>query len=278
MICTTRQVSYNYGDVIKIPVFSDAHLGSRWCDEKALRRDVEAVANDPHVKMVLLLGDQTDSIVCSDKRYRPSTHVAPGRDDVVDYEVDRAVDVFSPLRGKLAICAGNHEDVILKRFGTDPTQRICEKLEAEYLGFSFIMKLSMQEGNGNKRGRSVIIHGHHGHGGGSRTAGGNITKFDRDRAHFEADIYLRGHVHQRYAVRQTVIAHGGQKLLAKPQILAICGTYLRTLSNNTTPTYSEVKGFPPTEIGGVTICLQPDWGHPDPRDPGKGWVRMWSEA
>jgi len=48
----------------------------------------------------------------------------------------------------------------------------------------------------NSRGRTVTFYYSHGYGGGSRTQGGNLTKFAKATTAFEADCYLFGHVHQ----------------------------------------------------------------------------------
>ncbi len=78
---------------------------------------------------------------------------------------------------------------------------------------------------------------------------------------YDADIYLYGHVHQKQFDRMPRLGLSGARLISKPQLLGICGSYKKTLSDNDIPTWEETKGFPPTEIGGIIINIQPkDYG------------------
>ena len=107
-------------------------------------------------------------------------------------------------------------------------------------------------------GRKVVIRGHHGWGGGSRTQGADLTKYSRDVAYWDADIFGYGHVHRLQDDRIPRLGLVGKKLIAKPKVMVICGTFLKTLSEDASPSYSERAGYPPTEIGGAIISIKPD--------------------
>jgi len=128
-----------------------------------------------------------------------------------------------------------------------------------FLGYSWGVTLRLSEGGA--RGRTVKIRGHHGWGGGSRTAGGDITKYAKELAQWDADIGLYGHVHRKQTTEIPRMGWIKDKLIAKPQRLAICGTFLKTFSNSGDPTYAETHGFMPTSIGNVIVCIKPthDW-------------------
>ena len=131
-----------------------------------------------------------------------------------------------------------------------------------YTGYSCLLKIVFSHNGG--AGRSVIIRQHHGWGGGSRTRGANITKYERDIGKWDADIFLYGHVHQKQFDRVPRLGMRGLKLIARHQLMVLCGSYLKTYSETEDPTYAEIKGFPPVEIGGVTIKIKPDsnrWVH-----------------
>jgi hypothetical protein len=123
----------------------------------------------------------------------------------------------------------------------------------------YILRLEHESGG---KIRTIRIRGHHGWGGGSRTQGADITKFSNDVKFWEADLFLYGHVHKKQTdkIPRGEINNAG-KFITRPKTMAICGTFLKTYSKGPTPTYSEIKGYPMVEIGGVVITITPndDW-------------------
>jgi len=258
----SRRILYEYGDIIKIKPIFDVHLGAKACDEQAFKTFLEDCDDKTYF---LGGGDLLDSIVTQDVRYRKSNDVTEG-DAIVDEQIHKAVKLLYPYREKiLGLASGNHEDVILKKCGTDPIRRICDELSiglekrVEYLGFSGLFKLKFRQQFG--RGRAIVIRYHHGWGGGSRTLGADLTKFSKDIAYWNADIFLYGHVHRRQVDSVPRLGLFGDKMISKPQIICICGTFLKTYTSSVYPTYSEIKGYPPVEVGGVVVEIQPhrDW-------------------
>jgi hypothetical protein len=282
VIAKTIEIPYKYGQTIKIACVSDIHFDSRFCDRRKFRADVRRWGKMKNT-FLLGVGDYTEMIANTDPRYRPSGQGAPERDDQIDWSLDQIAEALEPMRGRiLGLGRGNHEDNFLKRHGVNLVRRLADRLDTEDLGFSWMLRLKLGEPTAPprkwQRSRSVYIYGHHGWGGGSRTAGGNVTKFERLRGSYDADIFLVGHVHQKHTDRYVRIGMAGDSLLAKPQIVAICGTYLRTLSDGPDPSYAEAKGFPPAEIGSIMIHIKPKGGHPSENRVGDGWVDLWAEG
>jgi len=234
------------------------HLGAKACDENAIKNFLKDSDENTYF---IGGGDTLDSIIVADKRYTKANDVAVG-DAIVDEQVDKAVSLLHPYRDRiLGMASGNHENVILTRCGTDPIRRICDALSAgltnrvEYLGYSGLFVLKFRQDYG--RGRAVTIRYHHGWGGGSRTQGADLTKFSKDLQYWQADIFLYGHVHRRQVDSVPRIGLVGDRLISRPKTMCICGTFLKTYTKSVYPTYSEVKGYPPTDIGGVTIEIKP---------------------
>lgn len=249
----TIHIPYTYGDVIKIKPIADVHLGSRHCDIRSLREYL----GEPEPKTYYIgLGDMMDCIIVSDsKRYRKSGDDVEG-EDIIGESVQRWVDLLTPYRDRIiGLGIGNHEDTIVKRCSVNPIKLLCDRLEVPYLGYSFLLRLILREENG--RGRTVIIRGHHGWGGGSRTQGADLTKFSKDCAYFDADVYLYGHVHKLQYDTVPRLSLVGERLIARPKHMVICGTYLKTYSEGTDVTYAEAAGFPPSKIGGAVISIRP---------------------
>jgi predicted phosphodiesterase len=261
MIIHTHRVNYNYGDVIKIKPIGDVHFGNKYCDKKNFK---EFLADSDDDTYFLGIGDLLDSIITKDiKRYEKHSDDSVS-DAVIDEQVNGMSEILMPYRDKIiGLGRGNHESTIRKYCGTDPMARLCEKLECTYLGYSGLIKLILSE-NGT-RSRTVIIRWHHGWGGGSRTQGADLTKYSKDTMHWDADIFLYGHVHRKQSDSVPRIGLAGTKIISKPKLIGICGTFLKTYSDTIESTYSEEKGYPPVEIGGIKVNIKPR----------EHWVKSW---
>jgi len=245
-------INYRSGQRFRLKPLFDWHLMNAHCDTKALKKYLE---NADKSTYFIGGGDLIDCIVATDPRYRKSTDGTRG-DSIIDEQVDELCDTLAPYQARIiGLGEGNHEDVIIKKCGTNPTERVCQALGVKYLGYSWIIVLRFQD-NG-ARTRTLTIRGHHGWGGGSRTQGADLTKYSKDVAYWDADLFLYGHVHRKQADKVPRIGVAGGKIIANPKTMVLCGTFLKTLSNTTDPTYSEIKGYPPVEIGGVDIWTEP---------------------
>ncbi len=248
------RIEYKYGDTFKLKPIMDIHKGAATCDLASLKR---WLADDNGNTYYLMLGDLLDCILANDPRYRKSGDESPQRDDVIDYEIGEMAKLFSPIKSRIiGIGTGNHEDQITKRCGTNPSKRLALDLGVGYLGYSFLSRLMFSENGG--RSRSLIIRGHHGWGGGCRTQGGSITKYSNDAKYFDADLFIYGHDHRKQYDKINRLTLVGNKLVQKPKHLILGGAWKKTYSDSTDTTWEETKGFPPTEIGGVTILMRPE--------------------
>lgn len=249
----TIHIPYVYGETIKIKPLSDVHLGSAHCDKRAMKEYL----GDPDPKTYIIgLGDLMDCIIVSDsKRYRKTGDGING-DDIINESVNQWAEILSPFsRQIIGLGIGNHEDNIVKRCSVNPIKLLCDLLGVPYLGYSFLIRLIFRAETG--MGRTVIIRGHHGYGGGSRTQGADLTKYSKDMAHFDADIFIYGHVHKLQYDTVPRLSLVGETLTARPKHLVICGTYLKTYSDSTDVTYAESAGYPPAKIGGAVISIRP---------------------
>ena len=264
MIGSAYRIQYKYGDIIKIKPIFDAHLGSTNCDLGSFR---EYLKNSDDNTYFFGGGDLLDMIITSDiKRYTKHNDAITGH-AIVDQQIEKMVEILAPYKSRLmGIGSGNHEANILKRCGTDPTDRMCKTLQVKNLGYSGLLKLILREGD--NRSRTVIIRYHHGWGGGSRTQGGDLTKFSKDLLSWDADVFLYGHVHRKQSDRVPRIGLSGVKFINRSMLIGICGTFLKTYGNSDLASYGEIKGYPPTEIGGITLNIKPQ----------RRWVDMWIDV
>ena len=254
----TIKLDYKLGETIKIRPISDVHLQNKWCDKKAFKRYLDVDDST----YFLSVGDLFDGIITSDlKRYRKSTDDTES-DDILNESVELAYDLLNPVKEKILFLAdGNHEKSIQRHCSFNMTRALCTMLDVPQFGYSWMFRLILALPDNGGRGRSVYFYGHHGWGGGTRTEGGNITKFSKHVPSYDADIYLFGHVHECDFKPLARLSMCGNRLISKPKHLAICGTFLKTLTNTIESTYSEEHGFRPVAIGGLEIEITPitDW-------------------
>jgi len=253
-------------DVVRIKPIMDVHKGAKSCDLRAFRSFI--AERDP-LTYYFTNGDLWDSIYFDDKRFRLSGHDQSGQedDDPIDEEVREMADLLYPIKDRL-ICIGhgNHEDVVAKRCHTNPSKRLADLLEVPYLGYSFWFRINLirQPLSGKHNNHYVDFFVTHGFGGGTRTEGGSITKYSKFSDRFICDIFVGGHDHRKQYVRYPLLGIVGEKnvrLYGRSKVVCLGGSWKKSYSDNTAVTWEETKGFPPTEIGGVTICIKPS----DPR-------------
>jgi len=255
---TTWRIEYKkIGDIFKLKPLFDLHIGHKGFDQAALKRTLEGTDDNT---LFIGGGDTFDSIICTDPRYFKGTDGTESA-EIIDEQVDKGEELLGPYRDKIiGLGLGNHEQAIVKKFGTNPVKRLCKRLGVNYLGYSGFVKLLFSQNGG--RGRTVVVYYHHGYGGGSRTEGGALTKYSKQMKYFQSDVGLFGHDHKK--VTHTIERMGivGNDLVSKPITVCLCGSYQKTYVKGDT-TYAELKGFPPTSLGGVVIEIKParKWVH-----------------
>lgn len=270
MLCLTKTIKYEYNEPVRLVLFSDTHVGSRFFARNHFKKFLANNMDHPNA-WLLGVGDQIDAIVPADmKRFQISTIeekflVGDDPDSVVDAQAKDFCSMLMPYQGRLlGLVQGNHEEAIGKRYGMSIHQRICDILDCENLGHSFLMLLKMRsnkEGESvqTSRTRSVTIFGHHGFGGGGRTEGGSITKYSRFTQYYDADIYVTAHDHDHWTkkIARVGISNTG-KVQHRDQVICNTGAFMKTLSDGRTPSWAETRGFPPRSLGGVVLDITPD--------------------
>ena len=262
MVVTTKRIEYKYGQEFNLKVINDVHIGNVACDKKAFLAYLKDSDDNTYF---IGIGDLFDAIIVKDPRYQKSSDSSDDkdgkkRDDIVDVQVNRGEDILRPYRKRiLGLGMGNHENAVVRYSGSNMIKRLCRRLGVDELGYSGLMKLVFSDKG--SRGRTLIIRYHHGWGGGSRTQGADLTKFSKDMAYWDADLFLYGHVHKKQDDKIARLGLSGKKLIARDKVISICGTFLRTYLDGTDATYGEIQGYSPTSIGGVNISIKPnnDW-------------------
>lgn len=243
-------------DIIKIKPIMDLHYGSSTCDVKAFKQYI--ADRDEHTWFVTN-GDLMDSILFNDKRYQRSMDMSDkGLDEVIDADIIAVYKLLEPIRDRiLAIGHGNHEQTIVKRCGTNPSKRLAEMLGCPYMGYSYWLRLILERQKGHITNVDFMIS--HGFGGGCRTEGGSLTKYSKAADRFDADVLIYGHDHKKNFTRYPILlldASSKAKLIAKPKLVCLGGSWKKTYTDNISASWEECSGFPPSELGGITIEIK----------------------
>jgi len=253
-------------DIVKIKPLMDLHYGAKTCDLKAFKA---FISNNDEFTYYFINGDMWDAIYFSDsKRFTASGHDKTDQDDPIDNDVKEMANILEPIKGKIiAVGLGNHEWTVLKRHHTNLSKRLADVLGVPYMGFSYFCRLNIFRMDEDIKGqtRNIDFFVQHGFGGGCRTEGGSVTKYSKHADRFLCDVYVVGHDHKMQYVRYPTMGIRGSKgsvrLFAKSKVVVLGGSWKKAYAPGTAVSYEELKGYPPAEIGGVTIRIKvtDDW-------------------
>jgi hypothetical protein len=155
--------------------------------------------------------------------------------------------------------SGNHPFKKKKDYAFDPWDMFCERAGIRNLGYSAIVPLVLEIDPGSNSMR-VYIMIHHGFGGAKRTEGGDMTAFSRHAMQYNAHVCVYGHTHNKWSKRIPMIGwrHSDKGPLIMEEytkVVAQSGTFQQTLANDLDPTWAETKGFPPRDLGWLTVYV-----------------------
>jgi len=249
---------------VDIYPIGDIHLGAAACDIGHFRRTVAQVAADPSARWIGM-GDYGDFILPEDPRWSMSAFdwkrlgYRKGRPDLrnlgAEYR-DMVLAELDPIRSQcIGLLDGNHDDVMKQKYHLDVVGWLCEELKVPYLGYTALVRVEVVVDNGaGGRIWPFDIFAEHGATGGG-TDGNAVNSVQKRGTEFDADVYLKGHVHKRGITQRTVLGWGKKKIAVRDKVFVLTGTYLKGYSEFET-TYGERKGYPPNEIGGTVVRVK----------------------
>ena len=253
----SRTIPYQKpGEKFLLVPMSCIHYGAAACEKNRFAQLLRRYGRKPNT-MLVTLGDMVDCIVAKDhKRFRPSC-IDPdmlagnvAQEDWIDTQVNwfsSQLESYVAPENLLGLGRGNHEETILKYHSTDPAKRICERLDTYNLGYSWFYHLNFKrKGTGYQK---LILYGHHGWGGGTRTEGGGMTRYCRHAERIHADICLYSHSHDCWVKPIVEVGSDGGRVAEVLKLVVETGAFLKTFSDSDVPTYSEQAGYPPRNLG-----------------------------
>lgn len=167
--------------------------------------------------------------------------------------------LYMPYAKQIAVVSdGNHESSILQHHQTDLVERLVHNLrsvgsQALHMPFTGFVRFAFDLGNRHRA--SVVLHYHHGYGGGGEVTRGLIDQ-SRTRGQYEADVYFSGHIHRRNADENvmTGINQSG-RVVQRNQVFLRSGTYKREERGGTG--YHIEKGRAARPQGGWWLEMTP---------------------
>lgn len=251
--------------IVSIIPMGDWHIGSRACNKEKLCELINWIKKTPDV-YIIGMGDYADLINLSDPRF----DISQIDDDIVeakDYlsrlaqiQADKIVDLLRPIKHRIiGLGVGNHELSILKKYHYDVMYKICGTLDVKYLGWTSLTRLKIVRENktGSSVTNALIIFSEHSRVAG-RKKGSKINSLEDRSNDFDADIFLRGHSHDKICttkVSLTLPKRGDLRTEVKKRVYAICPSYFNSYETGTI-TYGEIAGYPPTSTGVIRIDIE----------------------
>lgn len=253
---------YKSTDKWTIVFAGDFHFGSRQCDEALIKKFVNKYKDAPNT-IVFLLGDEIDAVTHHDKRYSPTcmNQRYAAEDNPIDLMVDDFVAIMEPLKGKIiAGTDSNHNCTYRGATGTDIHYQISQRLGFKRLGYggwaNILWYWSRNDGKGpakiHERVRTTSIHLTHGKPSGAITKAGKMSNIERDAWFFFSDIIVHGHSHLLATPPSNIyfrpVPGKGTYTKVKQRLLN-SGSFLKSYSHDSHSPYSEVKRYPPVDMG-----------------------------
>lgn len=261
------------GRPIRLYPLGDMHLGAAACDVEHFRRTVELIRADPDARW-LGMGDMGDLIMPSDPRWSMGVNdwkrlgYTGGRPSVSNLGVEHRDFIareLDPIGDKcLGIHFGNHEQAFSRHYFVDVARYMADHFAVPFLGYTALTRLDIEVSSGPNSHAEIwspVIFSEHGAAGGG-TDGNALNSLQKRAAEFQADVYLKGHVHKFGVSQRVELSYGasrrgrGPRLLKRDRVFMLTGTYLKGYDEHET-TYGEYKGYPPNEIGGGVVIFEP---------------------
>ena len=257
------KIKANFNQTIYLIPFGDIHRFARLCDVQGwlnfLKWSKEQLEKSKDIYFLGMgdyddFGSDSERFAFQSAKLHDETKEAI--DEVNEKRVQKMADELLFMRDRvIGMHEGNHHWLFPS--GMTNGMILARVLNAKYLGGAAMIRLSIELPSNKKY--KVDIFTAHGYGGG-RTHGADLSTVEKMGLTAEADIYLSGHSHRKWAclLNKLVLTRSGTHVRTKTKkiLLARTGTFLEAYRNGE-KSYVVPMALPPTDRGVVKIMLTP---------------------
>lgn len=224
------------------------------------------------------LGDYIDFASPSNRQRLRAAALYDTAEDVID---DAALELtqgiyekaLKPTKGRwLGLVHGHHYTQL--KTGETTDQRLCQLLDARFLGTCAFVRLLFQAG-GSRAGITLFVH--HGCGGGMKSSA-PLNKLENLLPYWDADIFLLGHMTKQAGAPINRISarwhgNGGPDLVHRKILLVGCGGFSKAYDLNARQGRVPMDGYVgqrllnPASLGAPIVKVVPAF-----RDSGREWA------
>ena len=246
-------------------LISDVHFDAKGCNRKLIRKHLEQarVRNAP----VFIFGDLLDLMQGKNDPRGAKHDLRPEYamdDDYLGNVCEDAADFLAPYAENIALISmGNHEFEYRRRHEIDPLTIVATHLKiktgvapiiAPYTGW---IQYKLKYANGGRR-KTINMKYHHGVGGNAPVTKGAIQSNRSAVMWPNADIMIRGHIHNRFSMSMPVetISNQGRIITDQERIYLQTGCYVSDIDDGNS--WSSRRGFGVPAMGGYWLRLYND--------------------
>ena len=236
---------------------SDVHKDSKKCDTSLLKKCFDEAIEKNAV--IIDNGDWFDVMGGKYDKRTTKGDIKPEFQygNYFDLVIEDSVEFLKPYAKNIAVLGeGNHEQSVNTRHERNLTKSLIKELNLaggniihqQYAGF---VKFKFQSKNKNSTGArtSYTMYRHHGMGGNAPVTMGVINT-NRTQIQIDADIYVYGHIHQKWLVYRTKMGITDMgKMKVKDQVHIQLSTYKDSKESQ----WEVSKNFQPPSLGGAWI-------------------------
>ena len=236
---------------------SDVHKDSKKCDTRLLKKCFdEAIEKNA---IIIDNGDWFDVMGGKYDKRSTKSDIKPEFQfgNYFDLVIEDSVEFLKPYAKNIAVLGeGNHEQSVNQRHERNLTKTLIKELNQhggniihqQYSGFiKFQFKTKHKNSTGGRT--SLTMYRHHGMGGNAPVTMGVINT-SRTQVQIDADIYVYGHIHQKWLVYRTKMGISQDGVLkVKDQVHIQLSTYKDSKESQ----WEVSKNFQPPSLGGAWI-------------------------
>ena len=243
----------------RLHVIGDLHYDGIATDQQRIKDHIAFVAADP-CSIYIVVGDLIDGSTPGHKFFDTGTirpEVLMQMSNYIGFMTDELVELFAPLEGKPGIFIQGNHDI---RKGIDYSgivKTVAGRVGARYGGDEAMVRIHAPRPDGTHT-QVWKLYAHHGNGGGS-FPGSKVNRFQHTVGVLaEADIYVRGHVHDsdaRIIHKISVSSAGKPCLTTSPRAFVTAPGYTPDRTDGVDG-YAGQKGLPPLDHGVIFLHCQ----------------------